>query len=135
MQTLVDKVIWKAIEQPSESRGMVASSAGLFEDKSPFIIEGLSEECLVMTRRQKFFLFNLSRTSVLQDLESKKGGIFWWRTSDESLLEDLHSLIVLICSEVGFSEIYTMCSRHGPSVPIYWQEMMGDYYCYLKRHS
>jgi hypothetical protein len=135
MQTLVNKVIWKADDHPNYSRGMIASSAGLFENQTPVIMDGLSEECTVMTRKQKLILFNVSHTTVLLGSDPSKGGILWWRTSDPSLLKDLHTMIVLICSEVGFSEIYTMCSRHGPSVPFYWKEMLGDYYCYLKKHS
>ena len=88
-----------------------------------------------MTQKQAFLLFNFSRTSVFDPEAAGQGGVLWWRTRDETILTRVHRTCVQICAEVGFSEFSVMCEAHGPSAPLYWQEMLGADYQYLKRHS
>src|SRR5881296_3190235 len=132
MQTLLDTVTWKASEHPATSRGTIASSGGFLIGSSERISPELVEECCVMTRRQAFVILNFSRTSVFQPDLPGKGGILWWRTSDEALLMRLHRAVVEICAEVGFSEFSVMCEARGPSAPYYWREMLGTQYRFLK---
>jgi hypothetical protein len=136
MNTLVDRVIWKAKEHPAVSRGMVASGAGKASGHAPFLhLLEEPEECYVMTRRQALLVFNFSRTSVFNPELRGQGGVLWWRTRDETILTRLHVRCVQICDEVGFSEVCVMCEARGPSAPYYWQEMLGADYCHLKKHS
>lgn len=149
METLLDHVEWKANEHPEYSRGMTKSASWLDAvDHGPRLMEDLREECYVMTRKQNFFLLNLSHTSVFdKDLHEKslkwrvswrrkfQGGILDWNTNDEAILTQLHWAIVGICAEVGYTEFCVMCQARGPDAPDYWREMLGEKTRYLKRHS
>ena len=138
MISLVNSVTWKAKEHLEISRGMARSGAGLLSSHSPAVRvlhEDLIEQCTVMTRRQLLLVFNLSRTSVFHPSFPKQGGILWWNTKDEGMLAKLHQLCVQICAEVGFSEFCVMCEARGPSAPPYWEEMLGENYRWLRKHS
>jgi hypothetical protein len=38
-----------------------------------------------------------------------------------------------ICAEVGFTEVWGQCGFKATSAAIYWQEMLGDKYRFLKK--
>jgi hypothetical protein len=135
MQTLADIVIWRASEHPEMSRGMIASGAAFLVGKAPPLGSDLIEKCFVMTRKQAYVIVNFSRTSVFNPEIAGQGGILYWRTGEAALLKVLHNQVIQICAEVGFSEFCVMCEARGPSAPFYWQEMLGDHYHYLKKHS
>ena len=139
METLVNTIHWRAKDHPSTSRGMLKSGgsflATVTNPVEDIIREKLTEECVVMTRRQVLFFANLSRTSILLPGNSKEGAVLWWNINDENILVKLHKNCVDICSEIGFSEFCIMSEAKGLSADLYWQEMLEENARYLKRHS
>jgi hypothetical protein len=152
VNTLTDVVKWTASEHSGHSRGML-KGAPFLANNPPLRFEGLVEEGTVMTRKISGLFTDKSRTTVIKDLlpENVAGismgdamqqsfnrgpaqaGVLSWKTTDESILAHLHTACVEIISEVGFTEFCLMCEAHGPHAPIYWQEMLGENFRYLKK--
>jgi hypothetical protein len=99
----------------------------------------VEETCTVMTRRIRWF-WTRSRTTVLpgDDCNSTPGFIIWWNSDDPAILQRVHSGMVQIIERVGFTEPAVWCeSRHRnrskQSLPRYWQEQLGDLFCYYRK--
>ena len=121
---------WEEKEHPKPSRGIRVirpPSADLKEQPGH-----LSERFYVTTIRRVFLFINLSRTSVSYPALTDCA-ILWWNTTDEAMLAKLHRACMDICSEVGFIEVWDQCGLKAPSALIYWQEMLGDNFRFLKK--
>ena len=130
MEHLMDYGQWEEKEHPKPSRGMRALrplSADLKAQPGHH-----SERFYVTTIRRAFLFINLSRTSVSHP-NLTDSAILWWNTTDEATLTKLHRACMDICSEVGFTEVWSQCGLKAPSAPIYWQEMLGDNFRFLKK--
>ena len=121
---------WEEKEHPRPSRGMRVlrpPSADLKEQ------HGHHTESFYVTTIKRVFLFiNMSRTSVSHP-RLTDCAILWWNTTDEATLTRLHRTCMGICSEVGFTEVWCQCDWKGPSASVYWQEMLGDNFRFLKK--
>ena len=120
---------WEEKEHPRPSRGMRVlrpPSADLKVQPGHH-----SESFYITTIRRAFLFINLSRTSVSHP-NLTDCAIVWWNTTDEATLAKLHRTCMDICSEVGFTEVWGQCGLKAPSAPIYWQEMLGDNFRFLK---
>jgi hypothetical protein len=130
MEPLMDYGHWDEKEHPKPSRGMRVlrpPSSDLKEQPGHH-----SERFYVTTIRRVFLFINLSRTSVSYPAFTDCA-ILWWNTTDETMLTKLHRACMDICSEVGFTEVWGQCGLKAPSAAVYWQEMLGDNFRFLKK--
>lgn len=138
MNTLLTVAHWQSKGHPQTSRGMLASSGRIgaaLHASSGACLNTIdySEDFHVMTSKQRVLFANISRTSLLIPDSPNRGGILWWNTGDEAALTQLHWKCVSIAEEVGSVELCVMCAAHNSAAPLYWQEMLGDDFRYLKR--
>jgi hypothetical protein len=130
MEHLMDYGRWEEKEHPRPSRGMRVLRPPSADLK---VQPGHHSESFYVTTIERVFLFvNLSRTSISHP-KLTDCAILWWNTTDETMLAKLHRACVDICLEVGFAEVWDQCGLKAPSAPIYWQEMLGDNFRFLKK--
>ena len=119
MNTLIDRVVW---------RGKVLGDI-------------VSEEtCTVMTRRIRWLVVTRSRTTVLPgaDCGSTPGFIVWWNSYDPAILGRVHAAMVGVIGRIGFTEPAVWCDRRHKfwsrdSLRSFWQEQLGDLFCYFRK--
>ena len=120
---------WEEKEHPKPSRGMRVLRPPSADLK---VQPGNHSQSFYVTTIKRVFLFiNLSRTTVFHSKHTDCA-ILCWNTTDETTLAKLHRACMDICSEVGFTEVCGQCGLKAPSAPIYWQEMLGDNFRFLK---
>jgi hypothetical protein len=130
MDDLIDYGHWEEKHHPKPSRGMrVVFPPSAHVEEQP---GHHSEDFYVTTIRQVFLFINLSRTSVSHP-KLKNHAILWWNTTDETTLGKLHRTCMAICSEVGFTEVWCQCESKAPSAPVYWKEMLGNSFLFLRK--
>jgi hypothetical protein len=119
MKTLIDQVVWRG-----KALGEIPSE----------------ETCTVMTRRIRWFIVARSRTTVLPgtDCDSTPGFIVWWNSDDPVILGRVHFAMVQIIGLTGFTEPAVWCdsrheNRNPKSLAYFWQERLGDLFCYYRK--
>jgi hypothetical protein len=98
------------------------------------------ETCVVMTRQIRW-LWPRSRTTVLPGPDcgfSTPGFIVWWNSSDPEALRRVHAGMVELIGRIGFTEPAVWCDRRHQnrsqrSLPRFWQERLGDLFCYYRK--
>lgn len=91
-----------------------------------------------MTRRIRW-LWTRSRTTVLpgDDCDSTRGFIVYWNSDDPAVLGRVHTGMVQIIERIGFTEPAIWCesrlqNRSKESLPRFWQQQLGDLFCYYR---
>lgn len=93
-----------------------------------------------MTRRISWLIVTRSRTTVLPgpDCNSTPGFIVWWNSDDPVILGRAHLAVVQTIGRIGFTEPAVWCdrrdqNRNPKSLGYFWQEQLGDLFCYYRK--